>query len=145
MQHLKVDIALDEGASVPARTREGDAAVDLVAREALHLAPAERGSVGTGVRIAVPEGYVAQVLPRSGNAFKHGVTVVNAPGTIDPNYRGEVRVGLVNHDAYEAFDVEVGDRVAQLLIVPAPVIDFNVVDALDETDRGEAGFGSSGR
>ena len=88
---------------------------------------------------------MAQVLPRSGNAFKRGVTVVNAPGTIDSNYRGEIRVGLINHDAYEAFDVEAGDRVAQLLIVPAPVIDFNVVDELDETERGEAGFGSSGR
>ena len=145
MDHLKVDIKLDEGASVPAYTRDGDAAVDLVATEALHLAPSERGSVGTGVRIAVPKGYVAQVLPRSGNAFKRGVTVVNAPGTIDSNYRGEIRVGLINHDAYEAFDVEPGDRVAQLLIVPAPVIDFNVVDELDETERGEAGFGSSGK
>jgi dUTP pyrophosphatase len=128
------------------RTRPGDAAYDLSCLEAFSLLPGERSMVGTGVAIALPPGYAGLVLPRSGLAFRHGVTCVNSPGLVDPNYRGELAVILVNLGA-EPFVAEAGDRIAQLLLVPFSLPDLVLVDELRDggDDRGAAGFGSSGR
>ena len=129
---------------MPVRTRPGDAAFDLSCLHAFSLLPGERAMVGTGVAIALPLGYAGLVLPRSGLAFRHGVTCVNSPGLVDPNYRGELAVILVNLGS-EPFVAEAGDRIAQLLLVPFSLPDLEVVDALSETERGANGFGSSGR
>ncbi|WP_191089315.1 dUTP diphosphatase [Microbacterium radiodurans] len=131
-------------AEVPAYAHPGDAGADLVAAEAVHLAPGQRALVGTGVRIALPEGYAAFVLPRSGLAAKHGITIVNAPGTIDAGYRGEIKVALLNTDAAEAYDVEPGARIAQLVVMPVPRARFVPVDELPASVRGDGGFGSTG-
>ena len=136
---------LSEQAQTPAQAHPGDAGWDLYASEAASIAPGNRLAVGTGIAIAVPEGHAGLVLPRSGLAAKHGVTLVNAPGLIDPGYRGEVRVLLLNTDPEATFDVAVGDRIAQLLLVRFEPVDANEVEELDVTDRGEGGFGSSGR
>ena len=128
----------------PVYAHPGDAGADLVASEAVRLEPGERALVGTGVRIALPEGYAAFVVPRSGLAAKHGVTIVNAPGTIDAGYRGEIKVALLNTDAREAFDIAVGDRIAQLILMPVPRANFIPVDELPESVRGAGGFGSTG-
>ncbi len=122
----------------------GDAGADLVSIESVRLEPGARALVGTGVRIALPEGYVAFVVPRSGLAAKHGITVVNAPGTVDAGYRGEIKVSLLNTDATEAYDIAVGDRIAQLIVMPVPRARFLPVDALPDSTRGEGGFGSTG-
>lgn len=122
----------------------GDAGADLVSTESVRLEPGRRALVGTGVRIALPDGYVAFVVPRSGLAAKHGITVVNAPGTVDAGYRGEIKVSLLNTDATEAYDVAVGDRIAQLIIMPVPRARFIPVDELPDSTRGEGGFGSTG-
>ena len=135
---------LDPAARPPMRTRAGDAGYDLCCVEAFTLAPGERAMVGTGLAIAVPEGAAGLVLPRSGLAARHGLSVVNGPGLIDPNYRGEVKVVLVNLGA-EPYSAEAGDRIAQLLLVPCLTPDVEVVASLAETERGTAGFGSSGR
>jgi dUTP pyrophosphatase len=128
------------------RTRPGDAAYDLSCLEAFSLMPGERSMIGTGVAIALPPGYAGLVLPRSGLAFRHGVTCVNSPGLVDPNYRGELAVILVNLGA-EPFVADAGDRIAQLLLVPFSLPDLVLVDELRDggDDRGAAGFGSSGR
>jgi dUTP pyrophosphatase len=131
-------------ARAPERSRPGDAGLDLRAVERADLAPGERALVPTGIAIALPPGHAGLVTPRSGLAHRHGISVVNAPGLVDPNYRGELKVILVNHGA-DAVRIEPGDRIAQLLIVPFAAPPVTVVDALDETDRGTAGFGSSGR
>ena len=133
-------------AQPPARTRAGDAAYDLRAVEPFSLAPGERAVVPTGVAVAVPEGAAGLVVPRSGLAAKHGISVVNGPGLIDPSYRGEIRVVLVNLGV-EPYAGEPGDRIAQLLLVPFVAPDTRVVDALPESadGRGTGGFGSSGR
>ncbi len=131
-------------AEVPAYAHPGDAGADLVAAEAVHLAPGQRALVGTGVRIALPEGYAAFVLPRSGLAAKHGITIVNAPGTIDAGYRGEIKVALLNTDAAEAYDIEPGARIAQLVVMPVPRARFVPVDELPASVRGDGGFGSTG-
>lgn len=128
----------------PAYAHPGDAGADLVAAEAVRLGPGERAVVGTGVRIALPEGCVAFVVPRSGLAAKHGITVVNAPGTVDAGYRGEIKVILLNTDAEHAHDISVGDRIAQLIVMPVPRARFIPVDTLPESVRGEGGFGSTG-
>ncbi|MEL5989955.1 dUTP diphosphatase [Microbacterium phosphatis] len=128
----------------PVYAHPGDAGADLVASEAVRLEPGERALVGTGVRIALPEGYAAFVVPRSGLAAKHGITIVNAPGTIDAGYRGEIKVALLNTDAREAFDIAVGDRIAQLILMPVPRANFIPVDELPESVRGAGGFGSTG-
>ncbi len=128
------------------RTRAGDAAYDLACVEAFTLAPGERAMVPTGVAVAIPPGVAGLVLPRSGLAIRHGLACVNAPGLVDPNYRGELRVVLVNlGDA--RFEAAPGDRIAQLLLVPFVAPDLLVVDELPPApdDRGENGFGSSGR
>lgn len=129
---------------IPRYAHPGDAGADLVAAEAVRLAPGERALVGTGVRIALPEGHAAFVVPRSGLAAKHGVTIVNAPGTIDEGYRGEIKVALVNTDPREAYEVSAGDRIAQLIVMPVLQARFVPVDDLADSVRGEGGFGSSG-
>lgn len=128
----------------PAYAHPGDAGADLVSTESVRLAPGERALVGTGVRIALPEGYAAFVVPRSGLAAKHGITIVNAPGTVDAGYRGEIKVTLLNTDTSSAYDVSVGDRIAQLIIMPVTRANFRPVEELSDSVRGEAGFGSTG-
>ena len=137
---------LHPAAQPPARTRPGDAGFDLRCVEPFSLAPGERAVVGTGVAIALPEGVAGLVVPRSGLAARHGLSVVNGPGLIDPTYRGEVRVVLVNLGA-ERYEGEAGDRVAQLLLVPFAAPLARVVEELPPSadERGAAGFGSSGR
>ena len=135
---------LHPAARAPARTRPGDAGYDLRSVEAIELAPGGRHAVATGLALALPPGVAGLVTPRSGLAAEHGITCLNAPGLIDPNYRGEVRVVL--HNAGQTpFAVEPGDRIAQLLLVSYWAPELEVVNALPETKRGEAGFGSSGR
>jgi dUTP pyrophosphatase len=129
---------------VPAYAHPGDAGADLVAAEDVRLEPGERALVGTGVRIGLPEGYAAFVVPRSGLAAKHGITVVNSPGTVDAGYRGEIKVTLLNTDAREAYDIVRGDRIAQLIVMPVPRARFIPVDELPDSVRGEGGFGSTG-
>jgi len=137
---------LHPAAQPPERTRAGDAGYDLRCVEPFALAPGERATVPTGVAIAVPGGAAGLVVPRSGLAAKHGVSVVNGPGLIDPSYRGEVKVVLVNLGS-EPFEAEAGDRIAQLLLVPCLTPGVRTVDELPPSadGRGEAGFGSSGR
>jgi dUTP pyrophosphatase len=135
---------LHPAAQPPARSRPGDAGYDLRCVEPFTLAPGERATVPTGLAIAVPEGAAALIVPRSGLAARHGLAVVNGPGLIDPNYRGEVKVVLVNLGE-ETYHAEAGDRMAQLLLVPCLAPEVQVVPALPETERGAAGFGSSGR
>jgi len=129
---------------IPGYAHPGDAGADLVAAEAVELSPGERATIGTGVRIALPEGYAGLVVPRSGLAARHGITIVNSPGTIDAGYRGELRITLLNTDSSMPYSVAVGDRIAQLLIVPVARGRFIPVDELPESARGESGFGSTG-
>jgi dUTP pyrophosphatase len=129
---------------VPVYAHPGDAGADLVSAETLRLEPGQRALVGTGVRIALSDGYVAFVVPRSGLAAKHGITIVNAPGTVDAGYRGEIKVSLLNTDASEAYDIAIGDRIAQLIVMPVPRVTFLPVDELPDSTRGEGGFGSTG-
>lgn len=132
------------GENAPVHAHPGDAGADLVSTEAFVLQPGERRLVGTGLRIALPDGFVAFVVPRSGLAAKHGITIVNAPGTVDSGYRGEVKVALLNTDASEPYEVHVGDRIAQVIVMPVPRVTFTRVDELPESVRGVGGFGSSG-
>lgn len=122
---------------------QGDAGVDLVSAEELVLGEGERALVSTGIAIAIPPGYGGFVLPRSGLAVNHGITLTNSPGLIDSNYRGEIRVILQN-TGHADFEIEVGDRIAQLVIMPVELPEFELVEELPETSRGEGGFGSSG-
>jgi len=130
--------------SVPEYSHPGDAGADLTAAEAVELQPGERATVGTGVSIALPDGYVAFVVPRSGLASKHGITIVNSPGTVDAGYRGEIRVTLLNTDSSVAYSVAVGDRIAQLIVMPVSRARFIPVRKLPGSDRGDNGFGSTG-
>jgi dUTP pyrophosphatase len=134
---------LREDAVVPARAYPGDAGLDLTACERVELGPGERALVGTGLAIAIPDGYAGYVQPRSGLAAKHGITIVNTPGLVDSGYRGELRVILHNTDARETFVVEPGMRIAQLVLLEIPAVDPVVVDELPVSERGERGFGSS--
>ncbi|HKP88798.1 MAG TPA: dUTP diphosphatase [Thermoleophilaceae bacterium] len=136
---------LSEHATPPARAHPGDAGYDLFAAEVAVLEPGRRASVGTGIAVAIPDGCAGLVLPRSGLAARHGLTVTNAPGLIDSGYRGEVRVLLQNTDPDLPFDVAVGDRIAQLLVVRFEAPPLEEADALDDTPRGQGGFGSTGR
>lgn len=129
---------------IPAYAHPGDAGADLHAAEALTIPPGRRATVGTGVSIALPDGYVAFVVPRSGLAAKRGITIVNSPGTVDAGYRGELRVTLLNTDLDEPFDIEVGDRIAQLIVMPVSRAEFIPVERLPGSHRGEGGFGSTG-
>jgi dUTP pyrophosphatase len=136
---------LSAEARAPERAHDGDAGYDLYASEAALLGPGQRASVGTGIAVAIPEGCAGLVLPRSGLARRHGIGLANAPGLIDSGYRGELRVLLLNTDRSEEFQVEVGDRIAQLLLVRYESGPVEEVAELDETARGEGGFGSTGR
>ena len=136
---------LDPDAQLPTRAYEGDAGYDLRALEAATLGPGERASVRTGVAIELPAGHAGLVLPRSGLAARHGIAIVNAPGLIDQGYRGEVRVLLLNTDRHEAFEIEPGDRIAQLVLVRVETPDVVEVDELAPSERAAGGFGSSGR
>jgi len=130
---------------VPERAYAGDAGLDLVACEAAEIGPGERAVVGTGLAVAIPEGHAGFVQPRSGLAAEHGITVLNTPGLIDSGYRGELRVILLNTDGSEAFTVEPGMRIAQLVVVPLASLETAEVEELPETERGVRGFGSSSR
>jgi dUTP pyrophosphatase len=132
-------------ATMPTRATSGDAGLDLYASEAARLEPGTRASVGTGIAIEIPGGHAGLVLPRSGWAAKHGISLVNAPGLIDAGYRGEVRVLLLNTDRDEAFEIGEGDRIAQLLVVPFASLDPVESERLGESERGVGGFGSTGR
>jgi len=136
---------LDEGIPLPAYAKGGDAGADLVTRIELTLAPGERALVPTGISIALPDGYAAFVHPRSGLAIKHGVAMVNAPGTVDAGFRGELQVILINHDPKESITFKRGDRVAQLIIQKVERADFIEVSELPGSGRGQGGFGSTGR
>lgn len=135
---------LDETIEMPAYAYAGDAGLDLRAAEDAVLEPFERKLVSCGIAIAIPSGYAGFVLPRSGLAAKHGISIVNAPGLIDSNYRGEIKAILVNLDSNESFSISHGDRIAQLVIMPIPEVSLREVDDLDDTVRGSGGFGSSG-
>lgn len=135
---------LSPSAAAPERAHDGDAGYDLRAAEPARLAPGERASVGTGLAVEIPDGCAGLVLPRSGLAARHGVSLVNAPGLIDAGYRGEVRVLLLNTDPAEAFEVAVGERIAQLVIVSHETPELVEVEDLGQTRRGAAGFGSTG-
>ena len=137
-------VRLDPGVPLPGYARPGDAGADLTAAEDVELAPGERAIVGTGIAIALPVGYAAFVHPRSGLAAKHGVTLVNAPGTIDAGYRGEIKVILLNTDATRPVSLHRGDRIAQLVVQRVEHVSFREVTALPGSARGEDGFGSTG-
>ena len=130
-------------AVLPAQAYAGDAGLDLAAGERVVLAPGERATVGTGLAVAIPEGYAGYVQPRSGLAARHGITIVNAPGLVDSGYRGELRVILLNTDREATFTVEPGMRIAQLVVLPVPGVELVEVDELPESERGVRGFGSS--
>jgi dUTP pyrophosphatase len=135
---------LDPDVPLPSYARPGDAGADLAAAEDVELAPGERALVRTGIAVALPAGYAAFVHPRSGLAARHGVTLVNAPGTIDAGYRGEIKVILLNTDPARAVSFRRGDRIAQLVVQRVEQAAFREVAALPGTDRGEGGFGSTG-
>ena len=136
---------LAAGGRAPARSHASDAGYDLHAAERATIEPGGRASVGTGIAVAVPAGHAGLVLPRSGLAERQGISVVNAPGLIDSGYRGEVRVLLLNTDRSEPFQVEPGDRIAQLVIARVEEPEVVEADALDDSARGAGGFGSTGR
>jgi dUTP pyrophosphatase len=135
---------LDSGLALPTYAHPGDAGADLASAEDVVLAPGERRLVGTGVAVAVPDGFAAFVHPRSGLAARHGITIVNAPGTVDAGYRGEIKVCLLNTDAETPVRISRGDRIAQLVIQPVARATFIAVGVLDETTRGMGGHGSTG-
>jgi dUTP pyrophosphatase len=136
---------LGEAARPPARAHEDDAGYDLHAAEAAELAPGERASVGTGIALEIPAGWAGLVLPRSGLAARHGIALVNSPGLIDPGYRGEVRVLLLNTDRSETFEITPGDRISQLVLVRFETPELEGAETLEVSARGEGGFGSTGR
>jgi dUTP pyrophosphatase len=143
---MKVDIVNKGSQPIPEYATEQSAGVDLRANieDGILLEPLSRALVGTGLYIQLPKGFEAQIRPRSGLAAKHGITVLNAPGTIDADYRGEIKVILINL-SHQSFVVNPGERIAQMVIAAHEKVEFNVVDKLDETARGEGGFGSTGK
>jgi len=142
---MKVMIQLlDSEMPLPSYAHPGDAGVDLRSRIDCEIAPGERKVVPTGIGVAIPEGFVGLVHPRSGLAIKHGISMVNTPGTIDAGYRGEIQVILINHDLHESFKISRLDRIAQLVVQRAEQVEFEVVAELPESIRGSGGFGSSG-
>jgi len=142
---MKVMIQLlDSEMPLPSYAHPGDAGVDLRSRIDCEIAPGERKVVPTGIGVAIPEGFVGLVHPRSGLAIKHGISMVNTPGTIDAGYRGEIQVILINHDLHGSFKISRLDRIAQLVVQRAEQVEFEVVAELPESIRGSGGFGSSG-
>ena len=139
----QIEVLIASG-DVPTYSHPGDAGADLSSAEALTIEPGERATVGTGVSIALPDGYAAFVVPRSGLAAKRGITIVNSPGTVDAGYRGEIRVTLLNTDRTEPFEIAVGDRIAQLIVMPVTRAEFIPVERLPGSHRGAQGFGSTG-
>ena len=135
---------LDESVPLPSYAKPGDAGADLATRIDFTIEPGQRILVPTGISLALPNGYVALVHPRSGLAIKHGVSIANTPGTVDAAYRGELQVILINHDLREAISFKKGDRIAQLVIQRVERADFVEVESLPGTDRGAGGFGSTG-
>jgi dUTP pyrophosphatase len=135
---------LRDDAILPAQAYDGDAGLDLAACEHAQLGPGDRAIVGTGVAVAIPDGYAGLVVPRSGLAARHGLTILNAPGLIDSGYRGELKVILLNTDPREPFVIEPGMRIAQLVLVEVASVHLLEVGELPESERGAAGFGSSG-
>lgn len=135
---------LDKDLPLPMRAHAGDAGADLYSAEDVTLAPGERALVGTGIAIALPMGTVGLIHPRSGLAAKHGLTVVNAPGTVDAQYRGELKVCLLNTDRSEPIEITRGMRIAQLVVQRVELVDFEEVEELDDTERGAGGYGSTG-
>jgi dUTP pyrophosphatase len=135
---------LDPAVSLPVRAREGDAGLDLSANIDVVVGPGERAMVPTGLAVAIPPGHAGLVLPRSGLASRHGLTLANAPGLIDAGYRGEVTVAVVNLDPKERFEIRRGDRIAQLVVVPFAELEAIEVTNLPESARGTRGFGSTG-
>ena len=144
MSKMKVKIKADAGISRPGYATPGSSGLDLRAAEAAVIPAGERGCVGTGLFFEMPLGCEAQVRPRSGLALKHGVTVLNTPGTIDSDYRGEIKVILINHGR-EDFRIEPGDRIAQIVFAEVTQVDLEKAEELDETERSSGGFGSTGR
>jgi dUTP pyrophosphatase len=135
---------LRDDAIIPTQAHAGDAGSDLYAVEGAVLEPGGRAKVPTGVAVAIPDGHAGLVLPRSGLAHKHGITLTNTPGLIDSGYRGELQVLMLNTDRENAYEVKPGDRIAQLMIVAFAAPEWAEVEEFDETTRGEGGFGSSG-
>lgn len=135
---------LDPAAVLPVYARPGDAGADLSSIDDVTLPPGGRALVGTGIALAIPDGWVGLVHPRSGLAARHGVSIVNAPGTVDAGYRGEILVNLINLDPREPYAVHVGDRIAQLVLQQVARAHFAVTDSLPDSERGETGHGSSG-
>lgn len=135
---------LSEHGRAPTRAHSTDAGYDLYAGEECMLLPNERASVGTGIALAIPAGHAGLVLPRSGLAMRDGITIVNSPGLIDPDYRGEVRVLMLNTDSNRSFSISVGDRIAQLVVTKVAAVEFVERKELVRTARGQGGFGSTG-
>jgi len=135
---------LDNDAVIPTYAKPGDAGADLYSISELVLSPGERALVKTGIAIALPNGYVGLVHPRSGLGLKNGISVINTPGTIDAGYRGEIGVVLINHDLHESFQVKKGDRIAQLVIQKVENAQFKMVNQLPESERAAGGYGSTG-
>jgi dUTP pyrophosphatase len=136
---------LCEDAEVPKYAHDGDAGVDLYARTGHSIKPGGRALVPTGIKLAIPYGYEGQVRPKSGLALKHGITVLNTPGTVDAPYRGEVCVIIINHDAAAVYEIKKGEKIAQMIFNKVEYAAFREVPLLDETSRGEGGFGSTGQ
>lgn len=136
----RLDCSLD----IPSYAHEGDAGLDLRAATSCDLAPFERMLVPCGIAVEIPSGYAGFVIPRSGLAVKHGISIVNAPGLVDSGYRGELKVNLINLDAHESFHIEKGDRIAQISFLPVPSVALDEKNELSVSERGERGFGSSG-
>lgn len=145
---MTVDILitrLDESVPLPAYAKPGDAGADLCSRIDAILQPGERALIPTGISVALPNGYVALVHPRSGLAIKHGISMVNTPGTVDAAFRGELQIILINHDLQQPFEIKKGDRIAQLVIQKVERAEFVEVQTLPGTHRAEGGFGSTGK
>lgn len=143
--NLPIPVAFTtEGAQMPHQAYVGDGGYDLYATEEVTLKPFERALIGTGISVEIPLGYAGFVVPRSGLAIKQGLSLVNAPGLIDSNYRGEIKVIAINLDPKEPITVKVNDRIAQLVIMKVETVDFKQVDSLQGSERGAGGFGSSG-
>ena len=145
MNHIEVQIKrLDKDLPIPQYAKSGDAGVDIYARIDCTLAPGQRAMVPTGIAIALPDGYVCFAHPRSGLAAKHGISIVNAPGTIDAGYRGEIQIIIINTDAQNTFEIKRGDRIAQLVFQKVELAKFHEVEELPDSERGRDGFGSTG-
>ena len=143
LQKLRIRVTLEEGAQEPSYQTDGSAGMDLRSIEVAELKPGERKLVRTGIRIEIPEGYEGQVRPRSGLALRHGISMVNTPGTIDSDYRGEIAVILINL-GQDVVELEKGERIAHLVICPVSRAEIEVASSLESTQRGEGGFGSTG-